>query len=232
MANKRPLVLDDVGSGAGALREAGDGECANLINSPYCTYGGTANVITLTVNDSLGKPSAYVAGAQYRFRATAVNTGATTINIEGLGAKALVTVTGVALPAGYIRAGVDTTITYDAVGDRFVASREVERGNNSNGSFTRYEDGTILAFRRDNTLTTVSVTTPFNGLYYAEISISFPAAFFGDPSVSNVSESSGAIGIMEIGSVSAFGAGLRVLSAISAPSLNVYLAYSAVGRWY
>jgi hypothetical protein len=161
MANKRPLVLDDVGSGAGALREAGDGECANLINSPYCTYGGTANAITLTVNDSLGKPSAYVAGAQYRFRASAVNTGAATVNIEGLGAKALVTVTGVALPAGYIRTGVDTTITYDAVGDRFVAGREVESGNNANGYFFRYASGRQVSEKQ----TTLIVTSP--GTYFS-----------------------------------------------------------------
>lgn len=115
-----------------------------LLNSPYCTYGGTANAITLTVNDSLGKPLAYVAGAQYRFRATAVNTGAATVNIEGLGPKALVTVTGVELPAGYIRTGVDTTITYDAAGDRFVAGREIESGANANGSYERFADLTQI----------------------------------------------------------------------------------------
>lgn len=178
MANKRPLVLDDVGSGAGALREAGDGECANLINSPYCTYGGTANAITLTVNDSLGKPSAYVAGAQYRFRATAVNTGASTVNIEGLGAKTLVTVTGVALPAGYIRTGVDTTITYDAVSDRFVAGREIERGSNVNGTYTRLADGTQTCLKQDYIAADRTIA---NGVLYrtADYIWVYPAAFVG-----------------------------------------------------
>lgn len=144
MANKRPLVLDDLGGGAGAIREAGDGECEALIGSPYCTYGGTANAITLTVNDLLGTPSAYVAGAQYRFRATTANgPGGTTINVAGLGDKTAVTVTGAALPAGYIRTDVDTVITYDVSIDSFVVGRELERGSNANGTYVRSSDGEI-----------------------------------------------------------------------------------------
>ena len=80
----------------------------------YLLYGGTANALTLTsINTAV--QAAYVVGQQYRFRATAINTGAATINIDNLGAVALKTVTGAALPAGYIRTDVDTVITYDGV---------------------------------------------------------------------------------------------------------------------
>lgn len=73
-------------------------------------YGGTANAITLAVGSGYSTiPTRY----QVRFRATATNTGAATVAVDGLPAVALRTVGGVALPAGYLRTDVDTTITYD-----------------------------------------------------------------------------------------------------------------------
>lgn len=143
MADVRPLKLFAGGGGVGELRECADGDGEYWVVAPYCTAGGTANALTLTVQHGLGKPSAYRAGQQFRFRATLSNTGAATINVAGLGAKTAVTVTGAALPAGYIRTDVDTTITYDAATDRFVVGRETESGANASGSFTRYANGDI-----------------------------------------------------------------------------------------
>ena len=109
--------------------------------SDYLTYGGTANALTLTsINTAV--QTAYVLGAQYRFRATAINTAAATINIDTLGAIALKTVTGAALPAGYIRTDVDTVVTFDGVD--FIAGREDEYGSNANGEFWRSASGKIL----------------------------------------------------------------------------------------
>lgn len=184
MANKRPLVLDDLGGGAGAMREAGDGECEALISSPYCTYLGTANTIALTVNDALGTPSSYVAGAQYRFRASLANTGAATINVAGLGAKTAVTVTGVALPAGYIRTDVDTVITYDASIDRFVVGRELERRSNANGTFTRRADGTQVCRVTNFGAGDVAVASGNIFISGSAESWTFPAVFAATPSVS------------------------------------------------
>lgn len=73
-------------------------------------YGGTADAITLAVGSGYSTiPVRY----QVRFRATATNTGAATVSVDGLPAVALRTVGGVALPAGYLRTDVDTTITFD-----------------------------------------------------------------------------------------------------------------------
>jgi len=79
------------------------------------------------------------------------------MNIDGTGAIAARTVTGVALPSGYIRTTVDTEMVYD--GTFWVLSRAVERGSNANGEFTRFEDGLMLVWRSgitlDSTITTV-----------------------------------------------------------------------------
>jgi hypothetical protein len=50
----------------------------------WCTVGGTANAVTLTYTTA---PTAYVQGEKYAFLATAANTGATTVNVNSLGAK-------------------------------------------------------------------------------------------------------------------------------------------------
>ncbi len=196
MANMRPLVLDDLGGGAGAMREAGDGELSDLINSPYCTCGGTANAIALTVNDTKGTPSAYVDGAQYRFRATSANSGATTINVAGLGAKPCVTVTGAALPAGYIRTGVDTVITYDAANNRFVVGREDEVGSNSNGDFIRFANGWQIILK----ILTGSFTaaTPYGAVYASPkiVGGTMAAVFVNPPATSVTLESSASVSMM------------------------------------
>jgi hypothetical protein len=100
------------------------------------TYGGTANAITLTTGFAL---ASLPTGLELRFRATATNTGGTTINVDGLGVATALTATGVALPANYIRTNVDTVARYN--GTQWVCSREVELGSNSNGKYTRWEDG-------------------------------------------------------------------------------------------
>lgn len=114
------------------------------LNWAWATYGGTANTVTLAPAFAR---TAYVAGDEFRFRATAANTGAATINVGSLGAKAAVTVTGAALPAGFIRTGVDTVCVYD--GTKFVVQREIERGSNANGRYVRFADGTQLCNRPD-----------------------------------------------------------------------------------
>lgn len=107
----------------------------------FMTYGGTANAITLTSVNTTPVTS-YIDGMKVRFLPTANNTGAATVNIDGLGAKAIVTVTGVALPADYIYERY-TDLTYNLANDYFVANRAIESGSNSNGEHARWEDGTL-----------------------------------------------------------------------------------------
>ncbi|ASY63617.1 Phage tail fiber protein [Sinorhizobium sojae CCBAU 05684] len=67
-------------------------------NAIYTTTG-TANAYVLTYE---GAPLAYVTGMIYRFYAHAANTGAATLNVNGLGAKAIVTQHGSALTSGQL----------------------------------------------------------------------------------------------------------------------------------
>lgn len=78
------------------------------------TDGGAANTYTLTPAQPL---LAYNAKMLAVFVPTVANTGATTLNISGLGAKEVVSVAGVPLVAGDITAGRFYTAFYD--GTRF-----------------------------------------------------------------------------------------------------------------
>jgi hypothetical protein len=81
---------------------------------PTLTAGGTANALTLTPTVAL---PAYVQGEVVSFIAANTNTGAVTLNISGLGTKAITKNGTVALAGGEIVAGAVVTVWYD--GTRF-----------------------------------------------------------------------------------------------------------------
>lgn len=142
-------MVIDAATGSAAFRPGLgiDGNAAfhigNAVPSLYASRSGTANAIALATGLGLGS---LPAGLQLRFRAAAANTGAVTINVDGLGAVAAHPVGGAgALPAGYIRTDVDTVATYD--GSAFIVDRAVERGSNANGTFVRFADGTQICER-------------------------------------------------------------------------------------
>lgn len=74
------------------------------------TDGGAANVYTLTPTPAL---LAYSPRMLVAFTPTVSNTGAATINISGLGAKAVTSVSGEALVAGDLPAGTPQWAAYD-----------------------------------------------------------------------------------------------------------------------
>jgi hypothetical protein len=75
------------------------------------TSGGAANAQTLTLSPAL---PAYVAGQTFRFRSGFTNTGNVTININGLGAKQILSAkTGGQVPLGSIVTNLVYDITYD-----------------------------------------------------------------------------------------------------------------------
>ena len=73
----------------------------------FMTYGGAANAITLTAVNTTTVTS-FSEGQKVRFRATATNTGATTINGDPC-----IDPQGNALTAGYIGTNADTTAVFD-----------------------------------------------------------------------------------------------------------------------
>jgi hypothetical protein len=85
------------------------------------TYGvgaGVANVYTLTLSPaSPGANQAYRTGVSYVFVGSIVNTGASTLSVDGLAVKAITKFGTVPLVAGDIRAGQVCVVVYD--GTRF-----------------------------------------------------------------------------------------------------------------
>jgi microcystin-dependent protein len=93
----------------GAIKRSWDRDHA----TSAVTVGGTANAIALSY--AVG-PAGYVQGEKFAFKATAANTGATTVNVQSLGAKSLFKKTGggaAALTGGEIQAGDIVEIEFD-----------------------------------------------------------------------------------------------------------------------
>ena len=82
------------------------------------TVGGTADVITLTPSPAI---SSYAAGQYFSFLASGTNTTNVTVNISGLGAKAITKNGATALVAGDIVSGQVVTIQYDGTQFQLVA---------------------------------------------------------------------------------------------------------------
>jgi len=99
--------------------------------------GGTANAIALTTGLSMA--SEIPLDLEVRFRATAANTGAVTIALDGGPAQPTITVTGVALGYGYIRTDVPTRARWN--GTAWVVDREYDSGTYT----VTLSDGTVLS---------------------------------------------------------------------------------------
>jgi hypothetical protein len=74
------------------------------------TTAGSANAYTLTSGLSL---SAYVSGQAFTIKASFSNTGAATLNVDGLGAKSLVKAVSTAVASGDIVSGKIYRVAYD-----------------------------------------------------------------------------------------------------------------------
>jgi hypothetical protein len=90
---------------------------ANLMGNTgvyVATVGGTVDAITLTPSPAA---ASYVAGQEFLFISTGANTGATTVDVSSLGAKAITKNGATALSAADIASGAMVRIVYD--GTRF-----------------------------------------------------------------------------------------------------------------
>ncbi len=119
----------------------------NRINAFYTTTG-TASALILTMQMA---PAGYVKGERLAFFSSQSNTGAMTLNVNGLGAKSILQQDGAALAAGQIVAGSATTVIYDGAAFRL-------ENYASNPKFS----GTISA---DAVAATTMTATTFTGTY-------------------------------------------------------------------
>jgi hypothetical protein len=103
-------VNDSWRAAMGAIKRSYDRDHAGA----WCTVGGTGNAVTLTF---AAAPASYVQGEKYAFKATAANTGATSVNVNGLGAKSVFrkSPAGAATPCtgGEIQNGDIVELEYD-----------------------------------------------------------------------------------------------------------------------
>jgi hypothetical protein len=81
-----------------------------LLTTAYAADTGAADAYVVTLSPAL---AAHVVGLPVRFKATNANTGASTVNINGLGAIAIKKNVSTALAAGDIAAGQIVEVVYD-----------------------------------------------------------------------------------------------------------------------
>lgn len=81
--------------------------------------GGSANTYTLSANQTL---SAYFDGLKLTFEVTPTNSGASTLNVDGIGAKSIVKYGATAVEAGDLNGGQKYTVVYDGTNFQLVNS--------------------------------------------------------------------------------------------------------------
>lgn len=85
----------------------------------YIADSGAVNAYVVTLDPV---PSAYRVGMTFDMVALLANTGASTVNVNGLGVKTITDSAGAALAAGAIPAGRVTTLVYDGTNFRTIAA--------------------------------------------------------------------------------------------------------------
>jgi len=102
--------ITGLASGTAATDAANIANIVARTGQYVATVGGTADVITLTPSPAI---AAYAAGQQFSFIVSGANTGAVTVNVNALGAKAITKNGATALAAGDLAANALALIEYD-----------------------------------------------------------------------------------------------------------------------
>lgn len=95
-----------------------------IMTGTFFEYSGTANAVILTSLGSKTAAATYYDGYQASFISTTVNTGATTINIDGIGVKDLKTIDGDDLSGGEVTGFM--TVVYRSDEDYFMITTSSE----------------------------------------------------------------------------------------------------------
>jgi hypothetical protein len=111
------LTASDVGA---VSQEDFDEHLADYVKHPaYAVATGSANAYSVTLNPA---PTSYVEGMAIAVKINVDNTGAATINVNGLGAKAIKKPNGNDVSAGNLKAGSIYTLRYN--GTNFILQGE------------------------------------------------------------------------------------------------------------
>lgn len=139
----------------------------------YVAAGGTGNAITATLDPV---PAAYSAGLEAHIKIATANTSAVTVNLNGLGAKSLLSKGGAALVAGDLLPGDIVVIVYDGAAFRAVSLARSEIGKliraqpvvyfrASQANTNLPNSVTTLVTGFDNVLSNLGDTTYLNGVF-------------------------------------------------------------------
>lgn len=211
------VLRADIGGIAGNLR----------VGSFHCEVDNAdVNDVELSTGFSL---SSLETGIQARFVASGDNTGAMTVNIDGLGAKTVANAAGAAVGAGMAKAGQILSVVYD--GTNFVAfpvGGSVS-GSTATGEYTRLADGTQICTSNDIDSGNVNTSTG-NVFRSSTLSWTYPIAFSAQPNVSGQS-----VGVayrwVTPTVVTATAVSFAVISTFSSTAVSQGRLI-AIGRWY
>lgn len=130
-------------------------------------YMGTASGTNTIVVNYTPAVTVLVGGAKYKFTAAGANTGAATININGIGAKSVYGLANLALQGGEI-SGL-TEVEYDAANDRFIllssagGSLQIKSGSQSQHAAALNQVVSVIGSARNLkcSVTSISATATF-----------------------------------------------------------------------
>lgn len=118
-------VIEGLGQtlSSGDLNQLGKAIAGYVANGTFFVESGAADAYVLSIVGSKQGPTAYTLGMKIRFTPVNSNTGASTVNVNGLGVKNIKGLNGGVLPPDYIVAGEEVEAVYD--GTEFLARRPI-----------------------------------------------------------------------------------------------------------
>lgn len=163
-----PVVLNNNENKTKELDTALAAHQADYVRQPgYGTTSGSANAYALTLNPA---PTSYTAGMGIVVKVNAANTGASTINVNELGAKSILDSKGNALTSGKLKLNLVYTLRYD--GTNFILQGEggdVSKLLNviKNGNFASVDfwAGATANISVSSNELTVTPTAQYGGVY-------------------------------------------------------------------
>lgn len=164
----------------------------NEINSnytktiPYATTSGTANNYTITLSPA---PTSYIDGMAVSVKINIQNTGASTININGLGAKSILKGNGNVVSSGNLKANSIYTLRYNGTsfilqgegGEYGTATQTEVLSGYTIGTENGLLNGTISKITSEPTTSSGYI---YNDNYYMRV----PQGYFDGSNLSNVKE--------------------------------------------
>ena len=108
------------------------------------------------------------------------------------------------------------------------AEGSIVYGSNANGSYIKFSDGTLICY--GVTLKTASWTDTTYGNIWKDahpFAVAFPMNFIAKPSVVGIGESA----LLELASRTTTGASFTIVKGIKIEGFNLYVNWTAHGRW-